>query len=135
MQIIKELIYYVGQVRISEWMSDPSPSYGLPEVEWVELVNLSDQPIDLSKISISDPSTKIKLSTYSLQPDSVVIICSLNSCDFFSNKNCIEINSLPSLNNSSDSLFIWANDTILIDLLITICQQCKQISEVMADIQ
>lgn len=117
LQIIKELAYYVGQIRISEWMSDPSPSYGLPEVEWVELVNLSDQPIDLSKISISDPSTKLRLPSYVLNSDSVVIVCSLNSCHYFLNRNCIEVNSLPSLNNSSDSIFIWANDTLLIDFI------------------
>ena len=117
LEIIKELTYYTGHIRISEWMSDPSPSYGLPEVEWVELVNLSDQPIDLNNISISDPSTKIKLPAYLLKPDSVVIVCSLNSCGLFSNKNCIEVNALPSLNNSSDSIFIWANDTLLIDFI------------------
>jgi len=117
LEIIKELTYYVGQIRISEWMSDPSPSYGLPEVEWVELVNMSDQPIDLGKISISDPSIKVKLPTYLLIPDSVVIVCSVNSCKYFSTQRCIEVNSMPSLNNSLDSIFIWANDTLLIDFV------------------
>lgn len=117
LEIIKELTYYVGQIRISEWMSDPSPSYGLPNVEWVELVNMSDQSIDLSKLSIADPSTKVALTAYSLKPDSAVIVCSLNACNYFSTQNCIEVNSLPSLNNSSDSIFIWANDTLLIDFV------------------
>lgn len=115
--ITKEFTYYVGQIRISEWMSDPSPSYGLPEVEWLELVNLSDQPVDLNNISIADPSTKVRLPAYLLNSDSVVIICHLNACSFFLNKNCIEVNALPSLNNSSDSIFVWANDTLLIDFI------------------
>jgi hypothetical protein len=117
LEIIKELEHYAGQLRISEWMSDPSPSYGLPEVEWVELINMSDEVIDLSKISISDPSAKVKLTAYSLHPDSVVIICSVNSCRHFSSKNCIEINALPNLNNNADSIFIWANDSLLIDFV------------------
>ena len=117
LQIIKELTYYVGQIRISEWMSNPSPTYGLPEVEWIELVNMSQQSINLNKISIADPSTKVKLPPYSLSPDSAVIVCSLNTCKYFSNKKCIEVNSIPSLNNSSDSIFIFANDTLLIDFI------------------
>ncbi|WP_157446971.1 hypothetical protein [Cytophaga aurantiaca] len=116
-EIIKQLTYYVGQIRISEWMSDPSPSYGLPEVEWVELVNMSNEQIDLSKISISDPSSKIRLPAYRLNSDSVVIVCSLNTCKYFLRQNCIEVNALPSLNNSADSIFIWANDSLLIDLV------------------
>jgi len=116
-QIIKELIHYIGQIRISEWMSNPSPTYGLPEVEWIELVNMSEQPINLNKISIADPSTKVKLSAYSLSPDSAVIVCSLNACKYFFNQKCIEVNSMPSLNNSSDSIFIFANDTLLIDYI------------------
>lgn len=117
LEVVKELIYYAGMLRFSEWMSDPSPSYGLPEVEWVELVNMSDEPVDLNKISIADPSSKARLPSYVLNPDSVVIVCSLNTCNRFLTQNCIEVNTLPGLNNSSDSIFIWANDSLLVDFI------------------
>jgi hypothetical protein len=115
LEIINEMHYYVGQLRISEFMSDPSPSVGLPEVEWIELVNTSSRAMDVKNISISDPSTRGKLPTYILQPKAALFICSAKMCALFQMDNCIEVGALPSLNNSADSIFVWANDTLLLD--------------------
>ncbi len=115
--ILKEPIYYIGQVRITEFMSDPSPSFGLPEVEWLELKNTSDMPVSLARIGISDPTTKVVLPGFLLKPDSVVVICALNGCAEMPYKNCIEVAEFPSLNNASDSIYVWANDTLLIDFV------------------
>ena len=114
-ELVKEMYYYVGQLRISEFMSDPSPSAGLPDVEWIELVNASNKAIDVKNIRISDPSTSVKLPAYILEPKSALIVCSVNMCPLFHIENCIEVPVLPSLNNSSDSIFVWANDTLLLD--------------------
>ncbi|MGD9328756.1 MAG: lamin tail domain-containing protein [Cyclobacteriaceae bacterium] len=40
-----------GQIRnivINEFMFDPVPSYGLPEIEYVEILNISDEPFYIS---------------------------------------------------------------------------------------
>ncbi len=116
-EIKKVVTFYVGKVRFTEWMSDPSPSVGLPEIEWVELLNTSEEIIDMATCSISDPSTRAKCPAYLLKPDSVVVVCSSGGCSLLEIKNCIEVSSLPSLNNSADSLFLWANDSILIDYI------------------
>jgi hypothetical protein len=115
--ILKEPTYYIGQIRITEFMSDPSPSFGLPEVEWLELKNISAMSIDLAHISISDPTSKAMLPHLIFKPDSVVVICAPNGCIDMPLRNCIEVASFPNLNNSSDSLFVWANDSLLIDFV------------------
>jgi|GEM_PF-5485782 len=115
--IKKEVIYYAGQLRITEWMSDPSPSAGLPEIEWVEVLNTSADIIDMSVCSIADPSSIAQFPAYMLQPDSVVVVCSSGGCSQMGIQNCLEVQSLPSLNNSSDSIFLWAKDSILLDVV------------------
>lgn len=114
-ELINEMHYYMGQLRISEFMSDPSPSVGLPEVEWIELVNTSSRAMDVKNICISDPSKRAKLPTYILQPKAALFICSAHMCSLFHIENCIEVTVLPSLNNNADSIFVWANDTLLLD--------------------
>lgn len=109
--------YYTGQLRITEWMSDPSPTYGLPEIEWVEIINVSDTRIETAYLSLSDPTKKVKLPAYLLKKDSVVVLCSRGGCGQLGIENCIEVDALPNLNNSTDSLFLWANDTILVDYI------------------
>ena len=113
--IKKEVTYYAGQLRITEWMSDPTPSAGLPEIEWVELLNTSEDIIDMSACSIADPSGKAQLPTYILKPDSVLVVCSSGGCNLIGIRNCLEVSSLPSLNNGADSLFLWAKDSMLLD--------------------
>ena len=115
--IKKDARYYAGQLRITEWMSDPSPTYGLPEIEWVEIINVSDTRIETAQLSLSDPTKKVKLPAYSLKKDSAVVLCSAGGCAQLDIHNCIEADALPNLNNTADSLFLWANDTILVDYI------------------
>ncbi|MGN6645917.1 MAG: hypothetical protein ACTHJT_05245 [Cytophaga sp.] len=116
-KVIKQPTYYTGQIRFTEWMSDPSPSYGLPEIEWIELFNTSAVPVDLFAFTLSDPSAGIKLPQYLLAPDAAVIVCASDGCKLFDNDNCIEVPSLPNLSNTADSLFLYAHDTLLIDYI------------------
>lgn len=115
--IQKAMRYYPGQLRITEWMSNPSLSYGLPDIEWMEIMNVSNTCIEIDQLSISDPVKKVTLPPYSLKKDSIVVLCSAGGCIKLGIRNCVEANALPSLNNSADSLFLWANDSILIDYI------------------
>ncbi len=114
-EVIKQPTYYTGQIRFTEWMSDPSPSYGLPEIEWIELFNTSTVTVDLSAFTLSDPSASVKLSQYLLPPATAVVVCTSGGCKQFNNSNCIEVTSLPNLSNTADSLFLRVHDTLLID--------------------
>jgi len=60
-------------IIINELLSDPSPVIGLPNAEFVELLNRSSNAIDLGGMILNDGSDKT-LPTYILLPDSVVVL-------------------------------------------------------------
>lgn len=45
-----------GDVAITEIMADPTPSLGLPEIEWIEWTNTSDRIIDVRHLMLQDAS-------------------------------------------------------------------------------
>ena len=94
-----------NDVIITEFVCDPSPSVGLPEVEYVELYNRSTKTFDLSNWSISDASASANFSTYTLLPGEYVLITALGEGAQFFVSNYTEL-SLPSLNNSGDAIVI-----------------------------
>ncbi|HLP94039.1 MAG TPA: lamin tail domain-containing protein [Saprospiraceae bacterium] len=62
---------------INEIMADPSPGVGLPEVEWLEVVNRSAKIIDLSTIFFSDATSgPSALPAYLIQPGEYVTLTS-----------------------------------------------------------
>lgn len=94
---------------INEIMADPSPSVGLPEVEWIELFNRSKKWIDLQSLSISDDSGSPKvLPTYLLGPDSFVVLCTPANALVLGNVSArvLAVSGLPSLNNAGDVLVL-----------------------------
>ncbi|MEZ4918442.1 MAG: lamin tail domain-containing protein [Saprospiraceae bacterium] len=95
-------------VLINEIMADPSPSAGLPEVEWLELYNRSDKIIDLSSLQLSDGGTAQSLPAVLLQPDSFFVLCSTSSASAFSGllSNYSGMVGFPSLNNSGENLVL-----------------------------
>lgn len=79
-------------IVINELMIDPEPSAGLPNKEYVELLNRSKKFIQLNKLFINDPTQSIKLPFFVLEPDSMIVLY-----------------NIPSLNNTSDR--IWISDS------------------------
>ncbi|MGZ5253793.1 MAG: lamin tail domain-containing protein [Flavitalea sp.] len=97
---------------INEIMADPSPVIGLPNQEYVELLNRSHDTINLQNcwIIIGNDSVRIR-ENYWLPPDSVILLCktsALNELKYFG--ACIGIPSFPSINNESDLIAILSHD-------------------------
>ena len=93
------------QLLITELMADPSPVVGLPEVEYIELFNASDQLISTQDVRFSDASTTIILPTTLLAPHEYVILCNAShqaALTYYG--RTIPVNHLPSLNGTGDSL-------------------------------
>lgn len=61
-------------IVFSEIMHDPSPQVLLPEVEYLELYNRSELPVDLKNMILSINGNKITLESYLLFPNEYVVI-------------------------------------------------------------
>ncbi len=93
-------------ILINEIMSDPSPSVGLPEVEWIELHNRSSKIIDLKNLNISDGGAPQQLPAYLLYPDSLVVLTTTAGATLLLpvSPRVLGVAGFPSLNNDGDPL-------------------------------
>jgi len=91
-------------VVIHEIMADPTPVIGLPNTEYIELRNTTQQPINLLRWKIDNGTTTATITTsYNLEPDSVVLLCARTQMIGFTViKNIIGLTSFPSINNEGD---------------------------------
>ena len=91
-------------VVIHEIMADPTPVIGLPNTEYIELRNTTQQPINLLRWKIDNGTTTSTItSAYTLEPDSLVLLCARTQAAAFSDfKNVIGLTSFPSINNDGD---------------------------------
>ncbi len=90
-----------GEIIITELMADPTPAVGLPEAEFVEIYNASENTINLSALLLSDATKQVALPSYELLPENYVV---LSGEILFG--NAIQIQGFPSLDNTSDSISI-----------------------------
>jgi len=95
------------EVVINEIYSIPDAniSPNLPEIEFVEIYNTTNQLINLTGVKFSDASTTSTLPNEVLQANEYAILVKLSdSPDFEKFGKTIGLNALPSLNNSGDLL-------------------------------
>lgn len=85
-------------VIINEMMVDPEPTAGLPEKEYIELLNVSNKFLQLKGCKIQDPVMSLSIQEYILAPDSFMVLY-----------------KIPSLNNSSDQMVLRSADNTIID--------------------
>ncbi len=102
-------------VVINEIMADPSPAVGLPNNEWIELKNVSASPINLLGWRIADASGQSgAMSTYILQPDSMVIICANSAASNLSVYGAVlPVTSFPSLNNDGELVILKTENNLV----------------------
>ena len=93
-------------VVINEILADPSPVVGLPNTEFIELKNISNQPVQLAKWRIDNGNTSALVNTsYLLQPDSMVILCSKTQTAAFNAPNkTIGLSTFPTLRNEGGTI-------------------------------
>ncbi|MCB0770000.1 MAG: lamin tail domain-containing protein [Flavobacteriales bacterium] len=104
-------------VVMNEIMADPSPTVGLPEVEFVELHNpTTDRTVDLTGWTFSDGGTPVTIPGYTLPPGGYVVLMANASLPLYPNlPNKIGLTSLPALNNDGDALELKNSGGALID--------------------
>jgi len=120
----KDFVYLIadtptpGDVIINEFMADPTPVVGLPEVEFVELYNRSNKVFDISGWKLGDNATfgTIQPSNPAwLLPGGYAILCPTNAVSEF--ENAIGVVSFPSLNNNTDDIAIVDDMGVELDRL------------------
>lgn len=93
------------EIIITEIFADPLPSIGLPEVEFVEILNRGIDIINLNGWTLSDGSSTMKVTNVDITPGEYLIITSDPSF-FVYNIKSIGSSDFPSLNNSDDDLIL-----------------------------
>ncbi|MCB0514833.1 MAG: FlgD immunoglobulin-like domain containing protein [Chitinophagales bacterium] len=96
----------------------PDVEMPLPEAEYVELFNRTENIINLENFTFSDASSDETLSTYYLLPGQYIILCKTADVPLFEPFGEVMGISLPSLNNSGDVLSVHAPDGQLIHQVI-----------------
>lgn len=103
-------------VVIDEIMADQTPQIGLPSNEWIELRNVSANPVNLQNWRIGDATGQSgPMPNFVLQPDSFVIVCTSSAVAAMQvYGRVISVTSFPSLDNDGDQLFLKSNTGLTI---------------------
>ncbi len=102
-----------GDVLINEFMADPSPVVGLPEVEFVEIYNKSNKVFNVSGWKLGDNATFGTITSGWLLPNQYLVLCpNANVAEF---TNAVGVTSFPSLNNAADDIVIQDNTGVQLD--------------------
>ena len=84
------LVYSVAKpydVLITEIMSNPEPTVGLPPYEYLELYNRSDKSINIDKWKLGVRNYWITFQNHVMLPKEYAIVCAASSMQFFSKYN------------------------------------------------
>lgn len=99
-------------VVIDEIFSDPSPSVGLPNAEFIEIKNLSGRTINLQGWKlVAGNNSSSAFSAYNLPPDSFLILSSTGNASLFSGfGKTLGVGSFPSLDNDGEVVSLISKD-------------------------
>lgn len=103
-------------ILINEFMADPAPPVGLPNVEFIELFNRSTKTISLKDFKIVNGSVSTLLPNFSLKPAGYVVIYTKKTgIDFGKYGDTIQVTRLGTLSNPTDSFYLAAPNGDIID--------------------
>ncbi len=103
---------------INEIFSDPSPVVNLTATEFVEIYNRSTNPYNLNGLKLTDNSSIATLPNFVIPPNSYIIICPITDTAQFTAlgyMNKLGVSTFPSLNNSSDNIYLKTAGNAFID--------------------
>jgi len=102
-----------GDILITEIMADPDPAIQAPPAEYIEILNLSNQLLDLAGMSIN---SGIIESQVLVEPGAYVVIGdNSNTLAFLSIPNKYLFEDFPGLTNSGTTIALTSSDGALID--------------------
>jgi len=113
--ILDTIIYFglgiepvFNDILITEILADETPSVGLPESEYIEILNATDQLISLNNSFIYSNSELYILPDHNLFPGEYYILIPGSKVELFGNySNAMIMNRFPRLNNDGKDLAIY----------------------------
>jgi Lamin Tail Domain len=111
---LANLTFYTEQrfdVVIDEIMADPTPAVGMPAVEWIELKNTTNSPVNMEGWRIiTENATSGNMPSIILQPDSCIIVCAASATPSLSSfGKTVGVSNFPSLNNDGGVLALYSS--------------------------
>lgn len=110
---IMEFIYFVAlpyDLVINEIMAKPSPSFGLPGNEYIELYNKTPYMVDLTGWTIRVGTTSRSITEYQIIPGGYLILCNpINTDSFKPYGETLGINSFPAIPDAGQIISLWNN--------------------------
>lgn len=98
------------EVILNELMIAPGDETPLPNEEYYELYNRSNDYLDLGNLFVVDETSMAAIPAYNLAPDSFLILCDQGDGLLFEPYgDVLEVPGLPTLRNSNDR--IWLMDS------------------------
>jgi lamin tail-like protein len=101
-------------ILINEFYPDFSPTFGLPEKEFVELYNRSNKTINLEGYVINNGTENVELPFFLLQPDAYVILYQGGGLGYNALGDTIVVSNFISLGNEGDAFGLLDPDGQLI---------------------
>lgn len=102
-----------SQLIITEIMAAPTPAQGLPEVEYLEILNVSNQILDLNGVILADATTSTKLSAMTIQPGEYVLLAPSSTASLLNGYGkVLPVANWPSLNNSGDRSALFTPNSV-----------------------
>ena len=111
-------ILSAGDVLINEIFADPTPVVGLPDAEFVELLNTTNQDISLDGWMFEDASSAATINSVTIQANGYLILTSTSSSSLYDPfGTTVGLNGFPSLNNSGDDLILREGNGNIVDVV------------------
>lgn len=121
MQAMTKTIGYHEPARnsivITEFMSDPDPSMGLPNSEYLELFNSTPFDINLKDWQITVNQTTGTLPNYTIPSQDYAILCPLANLGQFATNKKLAPSRWPAITNAGTSIILTSNQGTVIDAL------------------
>ncbi|MEM6844033.1 MAG: lamin tail domain-containing protein [Bacteroidota bacterium] len=94
-----------NELLIAEIMADPNPPVGLPEAEYLEFFNASDDLLDIGGLRLSDGTSSVLLPSVLLLPGEYLIVCASADQEKLSIwGRTVGVSGFPSLNSRGDEI-------------------------------
>ena len=100
-----------GQLVITEIMANPSPGRGLPEADYLEILNVSNITLSLQGLTLSDRSTSTLLGNIDIGPGEYRVLTTHKGASEIPGAR--GVSGFPSLNSSADLVAISRGSSLI----------------------